>query len=145
VSAAGKGDDAGAEGTTGFAENVKKASHIVGAGSTVVLVGPFDLTAFRFNIGVRIFSAGTSIDVTVRDQKGALSERLFLFRMGPTSFSSTTRAAFWEGSHPTRATQSPFRERRPRDSLRHNNDNTTNDPALQDPQPILPTQSGTIF
>ena len=64
---------------------MKKASDIVGAGSIVVLVGPFDLTAFRFNIGVRTFSAGSSIDVTVRDQKGAVRKTPSL-SYGPNFF-----------------------------------------------------------
>jgi hypothetical protein len=132
-------NDAGAAGTTGFTENVKKASDVVGAGSTVVLVAPFDLTAFRFNIGVRTFSAGTSIDVTVRDQKGAVRKTLSL-SYGPTFFQQYNASSFLGGLAPNASdTITVFVRAGGVILYATTADNTTNDPAIQDPQPILNT------
>jgi hypothetical protein len=132
-------NDAGAAGTTGFTENVKKANDIIGVGSNVVLVAPFDPAAFRFNIGVRTFSAGTSIEVTVRDQKGAVRKTLSL-SYGPNFFQQFDAGSFLGGLAPNASdTITVFVKDGGLVLYATTADNTTNDPALQDPQPIIST------
>jgi hypothetical protein len=132
-------NDAGSAGTTGFTENVKKANDIIGVGSNVVLVAPFDPAAFRFNIGVRTFSAGTSIEVTVRDQKGAVRKTLSL-SYGPNFFQQFDASSFLGGLAPNASdTITVFVKDGGLVLYATTADNTTNDPALQDPQPIIST------
>jgi streptogramin lyase len=65
-------NDAGAAGTTGFTEEAMRPQDALAAGRQAVLVVPADLTAFRFNIGVRTLEEGASITLTTRDAGGAL-------------------------------------------------------------------------
>ena len=65
-------NDAGAAGTTGFTEEAMRSQDALAAGRQAVLVVPADLTAFRFNIGVRTLEEGASITLTTRDAGGAL-------------------------------------------------------------------------
>jgi hypothetical protein len=56
-------NDAGASGTSGFTEDVSTRSATLHAGDVAILLTPSDLTNFRANIGVRTFSAATTINV----------------------------------------------------------------------------------
>jgi len=66
-------NDAGAAGTTGFNEEQVLLTDALTTSQTAVLVAPIDSAKFRFNIGVRTFSLGASITVTVRDANGAVT------------------------------------------------------------------------
>jgi streptogramin lyase len=66
-------NDAGAAGTTGFNEEQVLLTDALTTGQTAVLLAPIDSAKFRFNIGVRTFSLGASITVTVRDVNGTVT------------------------------------------------------------------------
>jgi streptogramin lyase len=65
-------NDAGAAGTTGFTEEAIRPEEALSAGARGVLLLPADLTAFRFNIGVRTLELGASTTLTVRDAAGVV-------------------------------------------------------------------------
>ncbi|HEX9304299.1 MAG TPA: hypothetical protein VGA31_07600, partial [Thermoanaerobaculia bacterium] len=65
-------NDAGAEGTTGFTEEALRPEEALSAGARGVLLLPPDLTAFRYNIGVRTLELGASIALTLRDAAGVV-------------------------------------------------------------------------
>jgi streptogramin lyase len=65
-------NDAGAAGTTGFTEESIRPEDALTAGARGVLLLPPDLTAFRFNIGVRTLELGASIALTLRDAAGVV-------------------------------------------------------------------------
>jgi streptogramin lyase len=66
-------NDAGAAGTTGFNEELVLPIDALTTGQHAVLIAPIDSAKFRFNIGVRTFTLGASITVTVRDINGAVT------------------------------------------------------------------------
>jgi streptogramin lyase len=65
-------NDAGAAGTTGFTEEAIRPEEALSAGARGVLLLPPDLTAFRFNLGVRTLELGASIALTLRDAAGGV-------------------------------------------------------------------------
>ncbi len=65
-------NDAGAAGTTGFTEEALRPEEALSAGARGVLLLPPDLTAFRYNIGVRTLELGASIALTLRDAAGVV-------------------------------------------------------------------------
>jgi streptogramin lyase len=65
-------NDAGVAGTTGFTEESIRPEDALSAGARGVLLLPPDLTAFRFNIGVRTLELGASIALTLRDAAGVV-------------------------------------------------------------------------
>ena len=65
-------NDAGASGTTGFTEEAIRPEEALSTGTRGVLLLPADLTAFRFNIGVRTLELGASITLTLRDAAGVV-------------------------------------------------------------------------
>ena len=65
-------NDAGAAGTTGFTEEAIRPEEALSAGARGVLLVPSDLTAFRFNIGVRTLELGALIALTLRDAAGVV-------------------------------------------------------------------------
>jgi hypothetical protein len=62
-------NDAGAAGTSGFTEQFFIPPDIPAQGSGF-LVGPSDVSRFRFNIGIRTLDAPVSLTATVRDSNG---------------------------------------------------------------------------
>jgi photosystem II stability/assembly factor-like uncharacterized protein len=66
-------NDAGAAGTYGFSEDMLSPSEALNAGDHAILIGPSDLTQFRWNIGVRTLSAGARVLLTVRNAQGTLT------------------------------------------------------------------------
>ena len=62
-------DDAGAGGTTGFTEPLVHPADVPGSGSGF-LVGPSDVSKFRFNVGIRTLDSPVSVMATVRDSAG---------------------------------------------------------------------------
>lgn len=66
-------DDAGAAGTKGFTEEAVPLAgdkQVLFAGATGFIIGPSDLTRFRYNIGIRTLLEGAFITFTVRDSGG---------------------------------------------------------------------------
>jgi len=69
-------NDAGANGTSGFIEDVVRmgtdvlSPHVLVLGSSGYLITPRSLTESRLNIGVRTLYSGATISVTVRDDHG---------------------------------------------------------------------------
>ena len=61
-------NDAGAAGTTGFSEALVVPQ--IPVGGTAILIGPSDVTKFRFNIGVRTFAAPVTLTINVKDSDG---------------------------------------------------------------------------
>jgi hypothetical protein len=71
-------NDAGAAGTTGFTEQAMRTEEALQPGQTAVLLIPPDLTAARFNVGLRTIEEGASVTFTLKNAAG-------------TSVGSTTR------------------------------------------------------
>ncbi|MGI0149669.1 MAG: virginiamycin B lyase family protein, partial [Thermoplasmata archaeon] len=91
-------NDAGPAGTTGFTEEPMRPGDALFAGRQAVLVVPADLTAFRFNIGVRTLEEGASITLTSRDADGAILDRVL--RSFPAVYHEQEGAgAFLRGGH----------------------------------------------
>jgi hypothetical protein len=88
-------NDAGAAGTSGFTEHGLKPSEALSASARGVLIGPFDPSAFRYNIGVRTLSAGATISITVRDAAGNILRTLM--RSYPSNFFQQTDVASFLG------------------------------------------------
>jgi len=91
-------NDAGAAGSSGFTEEAVDPNDS-GVGSAVltfhttgVLVAPADLTAFRFNIGLRTLSSGAEITIRVRNAAGA-STQLLQKSYSPNYFQQSTADA----------------------------------------------------
>lgn len=62
-------DDAGTNGTTGFTESFVKASDVPDQGKGFLL-GPSDVSRFRYNIGIRTLDNPVTVNITVRDSGG---------------------------------------------------------------------------
>ncbi|HEY1252740.1 MAG TPA: hypothetical protein VGH97_16285 [Thermoanaerobaculia bacterium] len=62
-------DDAGASGTSGFTEPFILASTVPAQGSGFLL-GPGDVSQFRYNIGLRTIGGPVTVTITVRDSSG---------------------------------------------------------------------------
>ena len=65
-------DDSGTGGTSGFNEPFVRPSDVPSEGSGF-LVGPSDVSQFRFNIGIRTLDDPVSVTATVRDTSGTVS------------------------------------------------------------------------
>jgi hypothetical protein len=65
-------NDGGAAGTAGFTEELVRPEEALQVGEKGVLLLPADLTAYRFNIGVRTLDAGASVTLIARDASGSV-------------------------------------------------------------------------
>jgi hypothetical protein len=65
-------NDAGAAGTWGFTEEPRREDEALSPERPGVLVLPADLTAFRFNVGVRTLADGATVTLTLRDRSGTI-------------------------------------------------------------------------
>ena len=65
-------NDAGANGTTGLAEDQLAEEEALQPGNVGVLIAPSDVAKFRLNIGVRTLSLGAAMNITVRDKDGVV-------------------------------------------------------------------------
>ena len=86
-------NDAGAAGTYGFSEDVLSPSEALNAGDRAILIGPSDLTQFRWNIGIRTLSAGARILLSLRNAQGTLT-RTATRSFGPNVMLQATADAF---------------------------------------------------
>jgi hypothetical protein len=64
-------NDAGAAGTTGFAEDAVAVRDAIGVDQSAFIALPEDVTNFRMNVGVRTLSSGATLAITVNDRSGA--------------------------------------------------------------------------
>ncbi|HEY2798245.1 MAG TPA: hypothetical protein VGK26_10180 [Thermoanaerobaculia bacterium] len=62
-------NDAGANGTSGFTESFVRLTDIPTQGSGFLL-GPSDVSAFRYNVGIRTIGGPVTLTITVRDSAG---------------------------------------------------------------------------
>jgi hypothetical protein len=65
-------NDAGPAGTSGFTEDPVKVGNALKAGDRGVLIAPFDVSLFRFNVGVRTLGVAATMTVTVKDANGVV-------------------------------------------------------------------------
>ena len=123
-------NDQGAAGTTGFTEGSFKPSEALGAGARGVLVGPSNIAAFRFNVGVRTLSSGAAIAITVRDSNGTIL-RTFS-KTYPANFFEQLDVASFLGGFPLAANQSVTIDVVSGNAFVYGAtaDNITNDPAV---------------
>lgn len=89
-------NDGGAAGTFGFTEQAYKPSDALSAGARAILIGPFDPSLFRFNVGVRTLAAGAVINITVRDSSGIVLRTLTRI-YAPNFFDQNDVASFLGG------------------------------------------------
>jgi len=87
-------NDGGALGTVGFTEDALRLSEALVGGNRGALIAPFDLIAFRFNIGVRTLGSGASISFTLRDQTGNV-RRTFAQSYPPNFFQQIDATSFF--------------------------------------------------
>jgi hypothetical protein len=66
-------NDGGAAGTTGFNEELVRPEGALQVGEKGVLLLPADLSAYRFNIGVRTLDSGASVTMIARDASGSVA------------------------------------------------------------------------
>jgi streptogramin lyase len=123
-------NDAGANGTSGFAEDMLAADDALVSGDEFALLVPADLARFRLNIGVRTLGSGATITVTQRNAGGSEVRALTKTYSG-TLFEQTDAASFLGG--PATANDS-IRIHVDSGSLfvyGATTDNTTQDPSIQ--------------
>ncbi|HYT31733.1 MAG TPA: hypothetical protein VEO37_04000, partial [Thermoanaerobaculia bacterium] len=87
-------NDGGALGTVGFTQDALRLSEALVGGNRGALIAPFDLIAFRFNIGVRTLGSGASIAFTLRDQTGNV-RRTFAQSYPPNFFQQIDATSFF--------------------------------------------------
>ncbi len=92
-------NDADGGGTNGFTEEARRPEEALTAGSSAVLVAPFDAAAYRLNVGVRTFDGGGTIRITVRDQAGTVRTTLNQ-AFAPNAFTQMDAATFLQGLVP---------------------------------------------
>jgi len=61
-------NDAGAAGTAGFAETLIEGQ--IPIGGTAILIGPSDVTKYRFNVAVRTLASPVNLTIQVKDKSG---------------------------------------------------------------------------
>jgi hypothetical protein len=69
-------NDAGSQGTTGFASESMVPGDALAAGARAVLVAPPDAALYRYNVGVRSLGAGANLSITVRNAAGTVTRTL---------------------------------------------------------------------
>ncbi|HTD52158.1 MAG TPA: hypothetical protein VK780_03955, partial [Thermoanaerobaculia bacterium] len=121
---------------TGFTENAKKPVEFLGAGSIATLFAPFDVTAFRLNVGLRTLNAGASITITVRDTNGNL-RRTSNASYAPNYFHQTDAASFAGLAVNANDTITVTVNSGSLMLYGVTADNRTNDPAIEDAQPTV--------
>jgi hypothetical protein len=84
-------NDTGAFGTTGFSQEPVRLADALGIGQKGILIAPSDPLLFRFNIGVRTFSAGATLTISVRTPDGQV--RRAFTRSYPSNYMEQTAAS----------------------------------------------------
>jgi hypothetical protein len=126
-------DDAGAQGTKGFTEEAVPLTgdkQVLFAGATGFLVGPADVTNFRYNIGIRALLGGAFLTFRVRDANGVVIRSVDV-SYDPTFFTQQPADTLLGGSLPANATIEVGCSAGGAVVYGATIDNTTNDPSAQ--------------
>jgi uncharacterized protein YjdB len=124
-------NDGGVLGTTGLAEELISSDDALHQGDTGALIAPADLTRFRLNIGIRTFSQGATILITVRTSNGDIVKTTTR-TYDPTYFVQISSANFLGGHTLTGGETLSFEITAGTAILfGATTDNTTNDPSIQ--------------
>jgi len=99
-------------------------------GATGFLVGPADLTRFRYNIGIRTLLAGATLTFEVRDANG-VSLRTVTVSYDPTFFTQQPADTLLGGALPVNASIRVSCSAGGAVVYGATVDNTTNDPSAQ--------------
>lgn len=126
-------DDEGAEGTKGFTEEAIPLTgdkQVLFPGATGFLVGPADVTKFRYNIGIRALLAGAFLTFRVRDGNGVVIRSVDL-SYDPTFFTQQPADTLLGGALPPNASIEVSCSSGGAIVYGATVDNTTNDPSAQ--------------
>jgi uncharacterized protein YjdB len=124
-------NDAGAAGTSGFAEDALSTDEALRQGRQGVLLAPADITRYRLNIGVRSLTEGVAMTITVRDKDGGVVKTVAK-SYGPTFFTQIGSAAMLDGYALTGGETITFDVTGGSAFIYGaTTDNTTNDPSVQ--------------
>jgi len=126
-------DDGGSEGTKGFTEEAVPLTgdkQVMFAGATGFMVGPPDLTRFRYNIGIRTLLAGAFLTFRVRDAGGNIVRTVDL-SYDPTFFTQQPADTLLGGPLPENALIEVSCSSGGAVIYGATVDNTTNDPSIQ--------------
>jgi hypothetical protein len=126
-------DDAGAEGTKGFTEEAVPLTgdkQVLFPGATGFMVGPSDLTRFRYNIGIRTLLAGAFLTFRVRDASGNVVRTVDL-SYDPTFFTQQPADTLLGGPLPENALIEVSCSSGNAVVYGATVDNTTNDPSVE--------------
>lgn len=124
-------NDGGASGTTGLAEELISSDDALHQGDTGALIAPADLTRFRLNIGIRTFTQGATMLITVRTANGDIVKTT-THTYPPTYFVQISTSALLDGHTLTGGETLTF-EITSGTAILYGatTDNTTNDPSVQ--------------
>jgi hypothetical protein len=126
-------NDAGAQGTTGFAMEAVPLSgdkQVLFPGATGFLTGPADPTKFRYNIGIRTLLAGAFLTFRVRDANGNIIRSVDV-TYDPTFFTQQPADTLLGGALPANALIEVSCSSGGAIVYGATVDNTTNDPSAQ--------------
>ena len=126
-------DDAGTSGTKGFTEEAVPLTgdkQVLFPGATGFLVGPADVTRFRYNIGIRALLAGAFLTFRVRDQNGVVLRSVDL-SYDPTFFTQQPADTLLGGALPPNASIEVSCSSGGAVVYGATVDNTTNDPSIE--------------
>jgi uncharacterized protein YjdB len=124
-------NDGGISGTTGLAEEIISSDDALHQGDTGALIAPADLTRFRLNIGIRTFSQGATMLITVRTANGDIVKTI-THTYDPTYFVQISTAQLLDGHTLTGGETLTFQITAGTAILYGaTTDNTTNDPSVQ--------------
>ena len=90
-------NDAGAAGTTGFAEEGVTPAEALVAGELGFLIAPPDPALYRFNVGVRTLVSGATLTITARNAAGTVTRTLTRTYL-PNYFEQRDSASFLNGA-----------------------------------------------
>lgn len=123
-------NDAGDAGTTGLSEELVSADQVLHRGENSILIAPSDLSAARFNIGIRTLVAGASMNINVLDSSGK-SVKTLQKTFSPTFFQQIAASQFIEGDVPAGGAIFIFISNGSAVLYGATTDNKTQDPSVQ--------------
>jgi len=124
-------NDAGANGTTGLAEDQLAPEEALQPGNVGVLIAPSDAAKFRLNIGVRTLENGAAMNITVRDKDGIVVKSTTK-SFGPTFFTQPASSQMLDGYVLVGGETISFQITSGTAFIYGSTtDNTTNDPSVQ--------------
>lgn len=124
-------NDAGADGTSGLAEDALDPNTALQAGESASIIAPSDFVHFRLNIGIRTLLLGASFNVTARDRDGVVVKSVER-NYGATFFGQVTSGQLLDGYVLTGGESLTFTMHSGSAFIYGaTTDNTTNDPSMQ--------------